>query len=191
MSLVIPDYDIKTEHTKCVLFKMYNNECSTYVYNLDISKQIDNFINVDSTLAVVHGTGFFIFMVGLQSGFFTNVSELIVIDGWFPNNGQFDHINYSTELPKCKTVYIFTCEQLKSSHILKNIVKEHVINYQINNIKIMEAIGFKTNLVFQSSSKKYVDVLIRYAQTLYDSKEFVNRITVAKLDAILKLNGKQ
>lgn len=177
MSLIIPDYNLIDYNHSCVLYKTYGKKCSKYILNEIIEEQILKFKNINSEKAIVHGVGFFVFMIGVQTGLINNVKELIVIDGFLPADGRIGIKEYNLNLPYCKTIYISTTVGNKSSYLLENRVTEMVLGSKRNDVKIVKANGFRKNLLFGNFTVESVDAMLEHVKIFYESENLVNNIS--------------
>lgn len=172
MSLIIPTFDLINGNHSCVLYKTYGQECSTYVLNRDIAEQIGTFKNIKATSAIVHVVGYFIFYIYCWCSvrIFTNVTELIVIDGSVPENGMLNSRFYQIGIPMYKSIYIF----------LENRITARVDKHDIKDIKIVNAIDFGSNLICSKFTAQQVIVMLEHVRTLYESKHLMNNIYISQ-----------
>ena len=143
-ALLLPGHDDATGNRNSFLFRSYPF-CAEYVTNQDLKEQ--HIRNADAPVAMVHSYGFWAFVVGYQLGLFPNVKQLVVFDGWFPANKEFNGVKYEVKLPPIPTKFFFPTFGDRSGYPLESIVHQ-VRALGRKDLGIFRGIGFGHNLLF-------------------------------------------
>jgi hypothetical protein len=169
--LIIPDVDVYSS----TLVKAYRFGCVEYDVNRPLVGQFKQ-VEAATTAktAVVHGFGYFVFVVGWSKGLFRQVERLIVLDGSIPMTRKFAGERIQTLFADVPSqLYFFPTAGFRAPYKLESeVIAPIYLSHRDNSIQIVRGQGFEHEILSATFDVERVRTLIDGLITLSPSKVF-------------------
>jgi len=157
---LIPGHDAVNGNTNSCLYRAFGDQCVRYDPAKPIAEQLDAFPEQGEETVVAHSYGFAAFVAARAAGRLQAATKLIVLDGWYPEDGMWTGEPLLIQLPNIQCIFFFPTVGNRSEYKLEaDIVRPAMAS--AHDITIVRGQGFGHNLVYQSFGADEVKELIK------------------------------